>query len=141
LVSEKDYIFIYPDSFHKRTNQTGFFPFNAVVPALNSLGEASRPKAGQTTPETLFASGAITAASYRRIVEAICLLRGEQPPSFQSQPPLSPVISPASSSSVASSSEQRDPPSSSLETAASVLVPASLSSSSMHAADTRENTA
>ncbi|KAI9359242.1 Eisosome component PIL1-domain-containing protein [Zopfochytrium polystomum] len=63
-----------------RDGSAGFFPFNAVVPAINGLGEPAKPKPGDPSPESLYLSGSITAAVYRKVVDAICRLQGVPPP-------------------------------------------------------------
>ncbi|KAJ3190999.1 hypothetical protein HK101_008186 [Irineochytrium annulatum] len=62
-----------------RTSAIGFFPFNAVVPAINGFGEPARSPPGQPTPESLRDEGSITPEAYRIVTEAIAALRGPGP--------------------------------------------------------------
>ncbi|KAJ3109819.1 hypothetical protein HDU97_000049 [Phlyctochytrium planicorne] len=59
-----------------RTGAIGFFPFNAVVPAIDGFGAAARSPPGQPTPESLRDEGSITLDAYQIIVDAISALRG-----------------------------------------------------------------
>ncbi|KAJ3219946.1 hypothetical protein HDU67_008475 [Dinochytrium kinnereticum] len=71
-----------------RTGAIGFFPFNAVVPAIDGFGEAARSPAGQPTPESLRDEGSVSLDAYRVIIEAIASLRG--PGRFATSPPVGP---------------------------------------------------
>ncbi|KAJ1559182.1 hypothetical protein HK405_011681, partial [Cladochytrium tenue] len=59
---------------------SGFFPFNAVVPALNGFGEPARPAPGQPSADSLYLAGSLDAQTYRRVVDAVCGLQGLPPP-------------------------------------------------------------
>ncbi|KAI8842149.1 Eisosome component PIL1-domain-containing protein [Chytridium lagenaria] len=58
------------------TGAIGFFPFNAVVPAIDGFGEPARSPPGQPTPQSLRDEGSISSDAYRIITESIASLRG-----------------------------------------------------------------